>query len=89
MSIVVNNLMKAYRKKTRPLKLSKENRRLMNLRIAQARLAVEVHEEPGEDYAATDLICNLLHYLREVHGLSADDAIARARSHYDAEIGNE
>lgn len=88
MSIVVRNLMKAYRKKTRPLKLSKENRRLMNLRVEQARRAVQVHEEPDQDYAATDLICNLLHYMREVNGINADDAIARARSHYDEEIAN-
>jgi hypothetical protein len=71
------------------LKLSKENRRLMKLRVEQARRAVLAHEEPEQDYAATDLICNLLHYLREVHGVSADDAIARARSHYDAEIRDE
>lgn len=55
-------------------------------RIQQAREAVLQHEEPDEQYAATDLICNLLHYMREVHGVDADDAIATARSHYDEEL---
>lgn len=53
--------------------------------VAQARRAVEVHGEPDQDYAATDLICNLLHYMREVYGVAAGQAIDAALRHHNEE----
>jgi len=61
----------------------------MDRRIEQAQRICELHEEPAQDYAATDLICNLLHLCRELHGMSPDDAIRMARMHYDAEVAGE
>lgn len=57
--------------------------------VKQVRRAVEVHGEPDQPYAATDLICNLLHYLREVHGIGAQEAIETVLSHHDAELRGE
>ena len=72
--------------KGRRPRLSRRSRDLMDGRIELGNRAAELHEEPTQDYAATDMICNLLHYLREEFGMPPEHALETAMHHYEEEI---
>ena len=72
--------------KGRRPRLSRRSRDLMDGRIEQARRALAAHAEPTQDYAAVDMICNLLHHLREEFGMPPERALEAAMHHYEEEI---
>lgn len=55
--------------------------------VGQGERAVSAHEEPEQTYAGTDVICNILHYLRNEHKIEPVEALATAFDHYKAEYG--